>query len=468
MTRVWMALALVIAFGTQTSAQSVSAITHVTVIDGTGAAPLPDATVILQDDEILDVRAANSVEIPSGAEVIDGTGRFLLPGLWDMHVHVSWSLGGPQVLPVFLAYGVTGVRDAGSSDSIAVWAAETESGSRLGPRILKAGPQIGVWADLGGPPQPHLDAVSSLELIPGFMERRRGWADFIKLQEGFSQRDVWLAVAQAATEEGYFVAGHIPMNVPLPEALDAGLRSIEHAFGLSIAVSAVEEELRAKVMSGDGALWDDFIAADAEALSTLDEQRLVEIARHMTAAGAVLNPTLNELFAFATASTGRWFDDPELAYLPEVVRSRWRATAEGMDPTEFSNYQKLWQAVPSLVGRMHDMGVTIVTGSGAGTYFMFPGSGLHNELSFLVEAGLTPMEAIQSATIRPMELMGLADSLGTVEPGKKADLVLLDANPLADISNTRRVVGVWRAGHFYDRGELDSMLAAVAEEQGRR
>lgn len=319
MTRVWMALALVIAFGTQTSAQSVSAITHVTVIDGTGAAPLPDATVILQDDEILDVRAANSVEIPSGAEVIDGTGRFLLPGLWDMHVHVSWSLGGPQVLPVFLAYGVTGVRDAGSSDSIAVWAAETESGSRLGPRILKAGPQIGVWADLGGPPQPHLDAVSSLELIPGFMERRRGWADFIKLQEGFSQRDVWLAVAQAATEEGYFVAGHIPMNVPLPEALDAGLRSIEHAFGLSIAVSAVEEELRAKVMSGDGALWDDFIAADAEALSTLDEQRLVEIARHMTAAGAVLNPTLNELFSFATASTGRWFDDPELAYLPEVV-----------------------------------------------------------------------------------------------------------------------------------------------------
>lgn len=139
-----------------------------------------------------------------------------------------------------------------------------------------------------------------------------------------------------------------------------------------------------------------------------------------------------------------------------------------MDPTEFANYRKLWRQVPALVGRMHSMGVALIAGSGAGNYFMFPGSGLHSELEFLVQAGLTPMGAIQSATIRPMELMGLSASLGTIEPGKKVDMILLDANPLLDISNSRRVVGVWKAGRYFDRGALDAMLVVVAEEQGKR
>lgn len=468
MTKLAVPLALLLAIPPQSSAQTLFVIDHVTVIDGTGAAPLQEATVLVQDDQIIRVGPAGSVPVPPGAEVIDGTDHFLLPGLWDMHVHISRSLGGPQVLPAFLAFGVTGVRDVGSSDSIAVWAEQTQSGSRLGPRILKAGPQIGVWADLGGAQQPHMDVVSSLEDIAGFMERRRGWADYIKLQDGFSERDVWLAVAEAARSGGHFVAGHIPMNVRLPEAVDAGLRSIEHAFGLSLALSSFEPELRSRVLSGDGGLWDDFIAADADALGTLDEERLAELVRHMKAAEAVLDPTLNEAFAFATASTGGWFEEPQLAYLPRVVRDRWRQTAEDMDPTEFANYRRLWQQVPALVGRMHSMGVTVVAGSGAGTYFMFPGSGLHNELAFLVQAGLTPMEAIQSATIRPMELMGLSSSLGTIEPGKKADMILLDANPLSDISNSRRVVGVWKGGTYFDREALDAMLVAVADEQGKR
>ena len=143
-------LSLVLFACSQAPAPDITAITHVTLIDGTGAEPAHDVTVLVRGDEVLSVGPFDSIDVPLRAEVFDGSGRFLLPGLWDMHVHVSFSLGGPEVLPAFLAYGIVGIRDAGSADSIAIWASEIASGTRTGPRILQAGPQIGVWA---GPPK---------------------------------------------------------------------------------------------------------------------------------------------------------------------------------------------------------------------------------------------------------------------------------------------------------------------------
>ena len=463
--RMIVAVALLLLCGSQVPEPGISAITHVTLIDGTGAAATLDVTVLIEDDEIRRIDPSAAVDIPAGAEVIDGRGRFLLPGFWDMHVHVSRSLGGPGVLPVFLAYGVTGVRDVGSSDSIATWARETASATRLGPRILQAGPQIGVWADYGGPQQAHLDEVKSAEDVRRVIERRRGWADYIKLQDGFTPRDRWLAVARAARQEGYLLAGHIPVNVPLIEAVDAGLRSIEHTFGLPLALSEAELSLRSKVMSAAEPWWDDLVAADVEALGSLDEERLAQLVHHMIRAEAALDPTLIEVSNMAVGWTQQWDHDPRLSYLPAAVHNRWRQSMEGMDAAYIANLKVLWGAMPGLVKRIHDMGVMIVAGSGAGTYFTFPGSGLHDELSLLVDAGLSPMEAIQAATRNPMILMGRSDSLGTVEVGKKADLVLLDGDPLEDISNTRRIVSVWSGGRYYDRAELDGMLEAVAAQQ---
>lgn len=467
-----MALGIAITLACLTAAQVAapgsSAITHVTLIDGTGAPPARDVTVLLEGDEIRRIGPADEIRVPTGAAVIDGSGRFLLPGFWDMHVHVSHSLGGPQALPAFLAHGVIGVRDVGSSDSIAVWARETASGTHRGPRILLAGPQVGVWADYQAP-APPVEVVRSVADAARVIERRRGWADYVKLQDGFTPRDRWLAIARAARENGFLLAGHIPVNVPLTEAIDAGLRSIEHTFGLPLALACADVSLRARVMSSEPPWWNDLIAADAEALGCLDDERFQQVASHMVQSQAALDPTLNEVRTMAMGRTHQWDSDPRLALVPTWVRERWRQTMEhDMDSAYVAHLRALWGAVPGLVKRLHDSGVLIVAGSGAGTYFTFPGSGLHEELSLLVHAGLSPMEAIQAATRNPMVLMGRADSLGTIKPGKKADLVLLDADPLADIANTRRIVGVWLGGQHYAREQLDAMLEAVAATQARR
>ena len=275
------------------------------------------------------------------------------------------------------------------------------------------------------------------------------------------ERAWWSAAAAEAAVRGLPIVGHAPVDVPLTEAIGLGLHSIEHTMGLPLALSASGGRLRERVMRAEGASarYTALYQADLEALATLDTSRLSAVATLMRGRGVALSPTLTDLRAMATSPSGRWSQDPRLATIPPAVRDLWRGDAAGRPPAQTLNLQRLYERIPAIVLALHRAGVTILAGTDAGAMYDFPGSDLHSELWHMVQAGLTPLEALRTATLTPARFMNVADSLGSIRSGKLADLVLLDGNPLADIRNTERISGVVANGRYLDRPALDLLLA---------
>ncbi len=432
------------------------AITHVTVIDGSEGAPLNDVTVLISGNRI---RSVSHDAPPDGATIIDGTGKYLIPGLWDMHMHVSL-LRGPDILPVFLGWGITGVRDMGSPDSIFAWRDQIAEGTRVGPRIVSAG--LAFVNQEPGDITPTswgrgiMSAANAAEAVNHLAAK----ADYLKIQDSFMARDVWFALARQAAARNLKVAGHVPFGLTLEEAIDSGLTSIEHTLGLAPAFTTREAELRSRVMAASAAdRYPALFAADAEAVGEIDDARVQAIAALMIKRGVALDANLKDLESEAFATSGRWNNDRRLNGLaPELVKE-WRdGAARDFSPASLTNLQKTFAAMPALIARLHGLGVMVVAGTDAGAMFDFPGSDLHHELELLVEGGLTPLQALQTATVNPARYMGFADSLGVVRDGFVADLVLLDADPLQNISNTRRIHAVVRDGRIYDRAQLQAMV----------
>jgi imidazolonepropionase-like amidohydrolase len=439
------------------------AITQVTVIDGTGAAPRPNQTVVTEGGRIVALGVTDDVDIPRDALVVDGAGKYLIPGLWDMHVHIS-NLGGPAILPLFTAYGVTGIRDAGSADSIFLWRDQVAQGIRVGPRIVAAGARLvgdAPWADL-----PGVESVRSVEEARAAVAARKARAQYVKVQHSFMARDIWLAVADEAARQGLPLVGHVPMALSIEEAIAHGLKGIEHTLGLPTAFTDEGDRLRARAMAADpDRQWPLSLEVDYLALPTVDDERLQAVGELMARNGVVLAPSLTDTRAMATATSGIWNDDPRMAYLPQNIRAAWIGRSDGeFDSAGTKHLEAAYRTMPGIVARLHRIGVTILAGTDAGALFDFPGSDLHSELAHLVAAGLTPMEALQTATRNPATFLGLADSLGTIEVGKLADLVLLDGDPLVDIGNTERIAAVIQAGHLFDRQALDSLLTNLMEQ----
>ena len=439
------------------------AITHVTVIDGTGSPPRADETVLIQRNRIVSIGPSESVDVPSDATIVDGQGRFLIPGLWDMHMHFSL-LGGPSILPLFTANGVTGVRDNGTGDSVFVWQREVAEGSRRGPRIVSSGLALVGYEtpenDSGGWAQ----GIVSLDDVEPVLQHRSETANFVKIQDSFMARDRWSAIAGEATKYGMEIAGHVPMSLTLEEAIEQGFTSIEHSLGFAMALTTDEAAARARVMAanevgnGYAALFEE----DDRALGRVDEGRLAAVAAMMVENGVAFDANLQDLRAMAWSSSGQWNDDPRLRYLPEEVADSWREAAAGDPDDSNTEYlRRTFERMPQIVARLHERGVMILAGTDAGAMFDFPGFDIHTELAMLVDGGLSPMDAIRTATVNPALFMGMADSLGTVEAGKLADLLLLDANPLDDITNTQRITAVFQNGNYYDRAALDAMLESL-------
>jgi imidazolonepropionase-like amidohydrolase len=438
------------------------ALVGVGVVDVESGEVRLDRTVLIVGREIRAVGSDGEVEIPTGTTVVDARGKYLIPGLWDTHVHVTPF--GEEILPLFVAYGVTAVRDVGSTDSIFRWREEIAAGRRLGPRIWTSGRML---AQARGPdPGAEWERVDSAAAARRAVENRRAeGADLLKMQDSFMERALWSAAVTEAALHGLPVAGHAPVDVPLTQAIELGLGSVEHTLGLALALSASEERLRERVMSAesDSARWTALYEADVEALATLDPARLSALATLMRERGVALSPNLTDSRAMATASSGRWDEDPRLAMISPAVRELWLGTAAAATPANTRNLQQLYERIPAIVLALHRAGVTILAGTDAWAVYDFPGSDLHSELWHMVEAGLTPIEALRTATLTPARYMHVGDSLGSIRPGMLADLVLLDGDPLADIRNTERISAVVVNGRYLDRPALDLLLAEARQ-----
>ena len=425
--------------------ESVLLLENVTVIDGTGAPARAGLSVVVTGERISAVGPAGSVRAISGpgAKIIDGSGQFLIPGLWDMHVHLGGLDGGTRAGPAFIAHGVTGVRDMGSPlDEILTLRDRWRTALPSGPRLVAAGPI------LQGPLPFELPFIRSVE---GPAEARaavddlhRAGVDFIKVGDTVPP-DAYRALVDRARGHRLPVAGHLPVGIGAADAALAGQRSIEHFgsarfHGLLLASSSEEGPLTRRVQ----ALLEAARQGDAEADARLFHADLT-------------GPLADSFNPQKAAALFRTSADRDTAHVPTLValRSVWDAQAEGMTDRDRRAADRVWDRYREMVRLLREAGVAIL----AGTDQAPDGASLHRELELLVEAGLSPAEAIVAATSRPAAFLGLIDEVGTVEPGKRADLVLLDGDPLADIANTRRIAAVVVGGSLLDRSDLRRLVA---------
>ena len=414
----------------------------VTVIDGTGAASKPHMTVVISGNRIVEVAPAAETTIPARARVIDASGRFLIPGLWDMHVHLSKS--GENTLPLFIANGVTSVRDMGGDvDQLLRWKSEIEEGKRVGPRIKMAGPMLETAAkieqmrrDRGVEPFERLRigiaGPDEAEAVVDRLAQKR--VDFLKIRSVASV-ETYRAISAAAQKRGLTLVGH-PVTTA-DEILRARQRSIEHGFYPSLDDRAAEQrrELFRGFSSNGMAMVPTFIVGEV-----------------------MLNPYA-KMKRIAKDQEGRV--EPKRKYLSGYLIEDWKEQVEELkDP--WPGLEDFLSKRLRDVGEMFGEGVRIMPGTDTAVLLIWPGFSLHDELRLFIERlGMTPMQAIVSATRSPAEFFGLQESLGTIEKGKFADLVLLQADPLKDIANTTQIATVVRHGRLFTAADIQKLLKTV-------
>jgi imidazolonepropionase-like amidohydrolase len=410
----------------------------VNIVDGTSTDVRPDRTVIVRGNRIELEGPASSTRAPAGARVIDGRGKYLIPGLCDMHVHTVVP-AGDQVLPLYVANGVTGIRDmAGELDQLVKWRSEISAGIRVGPRMVISGPYL----EGGDVPIAHLLVRTPADAQPAVDSLIRLGVDFIKVHSQLT-RETYFAIARAARARAVPFVGHVPRSVGAAEASDSGQKSIEHL--LTIPNSCTQEEVKT--------LAPRFPVQAALGRCTTEDQAplFARFVRNDT----WMVPTLVAAVEIAGWPNRELPGDSLAHYLPDTLR---HFVAEifpmpadvpaGADTVGRALFQKRVE----VVGALHRAGVHIMAGTDAPLRNSPPGFGLHEELALLVRAGLSPHAALSAATLEPARFLGMQDSLGTVEAGKLADLVLLDANPLDDIRNTRRIAIVVANGRLHESG----------------
>lgn len=439
----------------QSTQPSVLTIANVTIIDTTGGPPQTHRTVTVRDGIIADIQESPVPQHEKHALEVNGTGKYLIPGLWDMHVHMvfgDWFPHSKEITPpLFIANGITGVRDMGGElDVLQQWRKEISAGTMLGPRILMSGPML----DGPQPRFPSSIAIKTPEDGRRAVDdlKRRG-ADFIKLQS-LIPRDAVFAIADEAGRQGITFVGHVPDSVRASEASNAGQKSFEHLIGIFEGSSPLEDQF----LKGGKTV--------GKFLATYDPKRAAALFALLAKNQTWQCPTLVWERGGNLIELSDFAHDPLAKYVPaywkDVTWKRFETEVKRDNVDDLATRRRFVEKELEAVNTMHKAGIPFLAGTDTppGVY-VFPGFSLHQELQRFVAAGFTPVEALQTATLNPAKFLGMSDRLGTIEKGKLADMVLLDANPLEDIRNTRKIAGVVVNGRYLSRAELDKMLAGV-------
>ena len=429
-------------------------ITHVVVIDTETGREAPDQTVIVSGEKIADIRDSSRTPAPTNARIVDATGKYLIPGLWDMHVH------GTQfdiTLLLYIANGVTGVREMFGPPDANKFRAELAAKNLIAPHIYLGSPIVD-----GKPPiWPNSITVGTADEARKVVdEQKQRGADFIKVYSVLS-RDAYFAIVDEARRQNIPVEGHVPNSVSIWEVTAAKQRSIEHSFGMEVGCSSREKDLRPKFLAAQRNTkeWE---ALRFEAWQSYSDERCKSLFAELKKNETWPVPTLVVHRAFGLLDDPQFTADNRVRYFSGEFRD-W--VTGKLDPrmkessaSDFAMMREILIAEERVTGKLFRAGVPMLAGTDVGNTFCFPGFSLHEELALLVESGLTPLAALQSATRNPAIFMDATDRYGSAAKGKIADLVLLDADPLQDIHNTSRISAVFLSGKHYDRAALDKML----------
>ena len=458
-----LALALTFGVAAEAQAQSETLLTDVTIVDVAGGTLAPGQSVLIRDGLIVEVGADVT---SASATRLDGAGGYLIPGLWDSHVHIFSSATEPDTaLPLYLINGVTGIRDMGALWPIAeqqALQARIETGEVLGPRLILAG----AWVDASPGSWPGMFLADTASEARGVVDRiaAEGWAAV----KAYSMLDeaTYLALAEAAHDAGLPFVGHIPERVALGTAIDAGQDGMEHfgrvAMACSTAEDAMLDELRTAMAEGAerDRIFEIMAARNRIILETWDEALCETMLGRMAEARMHVSPTL----VVADFYTGNWPapDTPRMRMIPAEVREAWGRPDFRLEAMT-DEVRALAEDSIALDRRTflmaHRAGVPILASTDASfaNPYLFHGFSLLDELDLYVAIGLTPREALHTATVAPPRFFGLPDQDGTIAPGRRADLVLLDANPLEGLSTLREPQMVIVGGRVLDRAALDGL-----------
>ncbi|HKP27906.1 MAG TPA: amidohydrolase family protein [Gemmatimonadales bacterium] len=455
-------------------AQAPVAIRDVSIIDVATGSVSPGLTILVTGRRITAVGRPDAITVPANATVVEGHGGFVIPGLWDMHVHATNPGLDDLFLPLLLANGITGIRDMwGGMGSIDSARASLTRGAYVGPRITGAGNLVDgtppIWPGSQGvaTPEAARRVVDSLAKIG---------SGFIKVYSRLSP-EAFRAIVEESKKIGIPFAGHVPTLVPASEASDLGQRTVEHLTNVLLGCSRDEDtlrgDLRAAVASPRG--WDSAgVVSRAQAQAVLDSydpDRCRALARRFAKNGTWMVPTITVLRSTAYLDDSSLGADPRLAFIPPGMASYWNPKQDFRFRTltveDWARRKATFKRQVEIVAVLKREGVRFLAGTDLANPYIYPGSSLHDELENLVDAGFSPLQALQAATIEPARFYRATDSLGAVSKGYLADLVVLEANPLADITNSTKIRAVLLDGKLYDRKALDALLEAGKDRAKR-
>ncbi len=437
-------------------------------------------TIVIKDGKILKIAPTAELKLSSKNQIVDGTGKYLIPGLWDSHIHFAYIEAlAPRMFDLFMVYGITSVRDTGGKiDFVKEWKNKSVANPTGTPRVMIAGPLLDGMPNVydgSDPGHPPLSVGSgSVEAVASLIGKLDSiGVDFLKAYEMLTPEQ-FAMVMKLAKEKGYNVTGHVPLSMDVASASNAGLNSMEHMRNLELSCATNADELlkqrRAMLAKGKntpgGVLRSSIHSAQREiAVKNYDDKKADEVLQVLLKNQTWQIPTM----ALNTGFTRQPFGQPEwqesFEYLPGTIRDEWKSTIEKLKGNELPPFtQQYTQWMLGMAGKIHKAGIPMMAGTDTPIGFLTPGLSLHEELIVLVEAGLSPQEALKTATLNPARYFKLENELGSIKETMWADLIILTANPLENIKNTQRIDAVLKQGKYYDREALNQIQKKLREE----
>lgn len=438
-----------------------------TIIDVNTGKIIPKQMIAIKNGLIIAVLPESQLTKYTAAKTLDARGKYVMPGLWDMHMHFG---GGTEIieenknlLPLYLAYGITTIRDAAAdiSTSVLQWRAEIAAGKLQGPTIFTSGPKLegykSVWKG-------DIEVGNTREIKEALDSLQKMKVDFVKITDNTLSPELFLESIRMARQRGYQVSAHIPNALTMEQIAAAGLSSVEHLGYALKAGSNIEKEISAEVAAGTlkGK------AFNQKVMDTFDETAAMATYRNMARHRMYITPTLSLNYILAYFEKDNHKHDAYLQYIGKGLQKTYegrvkRVEQDDAEAIEFRH--QLFEKTVKTLPLLQKAGVKIMAGTDAGylNSYAYPGIGLHKELELLVKYGLTPLQALQASVVNSPAFLN-QKAYGSLGTGKKADLLLLNENPLKNISATQKIYAVITKGELLDRTSLDQMLENVKKK----